>query len=194
MSKTSYTDPELIDMICHPEKGRDAALKYAYLSWRKDAMNILKSMGTSTNDTEDAVQEAIVVFDKGIRLGNFRGGSSLKTYFISICKGRVSSNRRSVKRINWTDDHLTMDSVEEVQPEIIMLSDEKISIIRQMVGLLDKTCQEVIKLYKLNYANQEIAELLDLNNANNARQWVHKCKNRLKKIIAQHPTYSDYFK
>ena len=180
-------------MIRQPEKGRNAALKYVYLTWRKDAMNILRSAGAKINDIEDAIQEAIVVFDKGIRLGNFRGGSSLKTYFISICKGRISSNRRSVKRINWTDDHLSMDSVEEIQPEIIMLSEEKISIIRQMIGMLDKTCQEVLQLYKLNYSNQEIADKVNLGNTNNARQWVHKCKNRLKKIIAQHPNYHSYF-
>lgn len=181
-------------MIRQPATGRDTALKHIYLHWRKDAANTLRAAGGSFNDVEDAIQEAVVVFDKSIRAGTFRGGSSLKTYFISICKGRVASNRRSIRRIDWTGDHTLLDNIEEAQPEIILLAEEKVSIIRQMISLLDKTCQEVIKLYKLNYSNQEIADAADLNNANNARQWVYKCKQRLKKIMAQHPQYADYFK
>ncbi len=45
----------------------------------------------------------------------------------------------------------------------------------------------------LNDSNKEIAEEIALGNANNARQWVFKCRGRLAKLAAKHPLFANYF-
>ena len=194
MEQIQYSDEKLIDMIRLTGEDRKTALRVIFLSWRSISKAIMMKSGANAEDADDAIQESILVLDNHIRNGKYQNTGSLRNYFIGICKGRIYSNRRSTKRIEWTDDHLKMDGIEIQQPETLMLKEEQKSIIQDMVNMLDKTCREVLKFYKLSYSMEEIAEMVGLGKANNARQRVFNCRKRLVKLVASNPSFANYFK
>lgn len=194
MERKHYTDDELIEMIRRAGNGRKEALHFAYISWRSSAKAILVAAGAPATDAEDAIQEAIVVLDNNIRNGKYHQAGSLKNYFIGICKGRLYSNRRSTRRIEWTSDNWKMDGIEARQPETLMLEEEEKTIIRKMLDKMDEKCRQVLRLYKLSYSMKEIAEAAGLGNDNNARQRVHKCRKKMKELMAENPLFANYFK
>ena len=193
LKRQQYTDEKLIEMIRQPGSGRKEALRFIFLSWQNIAKAILLKSGAQIAEVENALQEAIIVLDNHIRNNKYNQTSSLKNFFLGICKGRLYSNLRSSRRLEWTDDHSIMDGVEIKEPETIMLENEEKNIIKGMLNMMDKKCQEVLKLYQLSYPNKEIAIEVGLSNANNARQWVSICKKRLKELVVKNPMFANYF-
>lgn len=194
MSKTQYTDSQVIEMINQGGQSRNEALRFIYTRFRNSAKAIIVAAGANAPDADDAIQEAIVVLDNSIRNGKYEQTGSLKNYFIGICKGRLYSNKRSTKRINWTDDNLKMDGIETEEPETLMLKEEEKTMLNDILNRLDEKCRAVLRLYKLSYTMSEIAVETDLSNANNVRQWVFKCRKRLVKLASQNPSFINYFK
>ena len=181
-------------MICSSTDRRKEGLRFIYLSWKNKARAILLESGAQESDVNDAIQEAIVILDNHIRHKKYKKQSSLKNYFIGICKKRIYSNLRSVRRFEWTDDQMKLDGMEDSEPETLMLNKEEKEILDSLLQMLDKKCHEILKLYRLSYPMKQIAEELDLENANNTRQWVLRCRKRLSDIVAKNPFYSNYFK
>ena len=194
LRKQNYTDEEVVSMIQSGDPPRLNALHFVYVTWRRNARAILLSSGAQIYDVEDAIHEAVIVLDQHIREYKYVPTGSLKNYFIAICKGRRYSNHRTGFRIDYTDDSQKMDKVAGAEPESILLEEELKSLIQEVMNRLDETCQEVLRMFKLSYPMKDIAEEIELSNANNARQWVHKCKQRLEKLVAKHPTIEKYFK
>lgn len=196
MSKPQKSDAELIRMIRGAEAEREAALRYIYLEsgWRQIARSIILGDRGSAADADDAVQEALIKLDNHVRNFRYREEGSLKNFFLGICRGRWYSARRSVKRLDYTDDPFKMDAVEHLDPAVLMLADEQKSIINELLKILDVSCREVLMLYKLSYSMEEITEQLALKNTNNARQKVHKCREKMRKLAYHHPAFSEYLK
>lgn len=193
LEKRQYTDAKLIAMIRQPDAGRKEALRFIFLSWQNIAKAILLKTGAHITEVENAIQEAIIVLDNHIRNSKYEKKSNLKNFFIGICKGRLYSNKRGTRRIEWTDNPLKIDGIEMQEPETLMLEKEEKTLIRNMLNMLDPKCREVLKLYQLSYPNKEIAEEVGLGNANNARQWVSICKRRLKELVIKNPLFANYF-
>jgi RNA polymerase sigma factor (sigma-70 family) len=193
LEKRQHTDAKLIAMIRQPGAGRKEALRFIFLSWQNIAKAILLKTGAHITEVENAIMEAIIVLDNHIRNSKYEKKSNLKNFFIGICKGRLYSNKRGTRRIEWTDDPLKIDGIEMQEPETLMLEKEEKTLIRNMLNMLDPKCREVLKLYQLSYPNKEIAEEVGLGNANNARQWVSICKKRLKELVIKNPLFTNYF-
>ena len=69
MDGKNYTDQDLIDMIRGGKGDREAALKYVYLNWRKSALAITRSKGYNADDSENAIQDAMILMQQKIRNG-----------------------------------------------------------------------------------------------------------------------------
>lgn len=196
MQKPHKTDEELIRLLRGTEPERDEALKYIYVysGWRQAAKSLVLSAGGAVPDAEDAVHDAIIRLDNHVRNFNYRYEGSLRSFFIGICRWRWYSARRSVKRLDNTDDLLKLDGVETFDPAVLMLAGEQKAIVDEVLNLLDTVCREVLMLYKLSYSMEEIARELDLKNPNNAKQKVHHCRENLRKLGNNHPVLSEYLK
>ncbi len=196
LEKKHYTDDELIAMIRGSEHERKKALRFIYVNWWHNAFKILVAAGAQTADAEDAIQEAVTLLDNNVRRGLYKGESSLKNYFIGICKGRLFSNQRSIRRIDWTGDYLQIEYkyIEEQHPETIMLKMELQNIVHTILNRMNARCKEMLKCYGLGYKMKEIAAEMNLGNTNNAEQQVFQCRERLKKLLAKSPVLSNYLK
>jgi RNA polymerase sigma factor (sigma-70 family) len=196
MEAQRIQDHQLIAMIRGSDEDRDKAFHFIYVEsgWRAAAQTLILAAGGSVPDAEDAIQEAIIVLDNNIRIHKYQKTGSLKNYFIGISRGRWYSNKRSVYRMNWTDDIAKMDSRATPEPEVLMLEEEQKDIVRSLFNSLDERCKEVLLLYRLAYSMDEISRKLSLGNANNARQRVFNCRKKLVELALRNARFSEFLK
>lgn len=194
MDDKQYTDEQLIAMITSGGNQGEKALKYIFLKWGKYTKAILLKAKAEKSDIDDAIMDAIVILDNSIRNRLFQSKSSLKNYFIGICKNRIRDNKRSTKRIDWTDDNLKMDGVDMETPETRRLKEEELKVLYEVVNQLEKRCKEVIILFINRYSYKEIAEKIGLNNDGAARQLSFRCRKRLRELAFKHSLFMNLFK
>lgn len=180
MSKSQWSDEQLIRMICGAKQERNQALQYVYhlSGWRAMVHDyILKNRGT-VQDAEDAFQEAITIFDRAIRNNKFQKNSALSTYFFGIAKwywlGQLRKRRPTDELPSQMPGQIS-ESVEE-----LVISEEKKRYLDEAIALLGERCKEVLGLYKLSYSMKEIAEIVQFSSADMAKKEAYDCRKKLK--------------
>ncbi len=192
--RRSYTDEEIIRLLKDGGKSREEVLQYLFVDsgWRTSALRLIRSLGGSVHEAEDAIQEAFIVLDSHIRTDRYQQMGGLKSYFLGICRGRWYSNRRSVRRLVFSEDPPPISHHSDVEePETLLLESEQKEHIRAVLEQMDERCRELLSMYKLNYSMEEIAQAFGLGNENNARQRVFQCRQKLAKLIKQNPFFNE---
>lgn len=191
--KKSYTDEQIVAQIKAGGVVREEALHYLFTDsgWRTAALRLIRSLGGTQHDAEDAVQEAFIVFDNHIRTDRYQQTGGLKSYFLGICRGRWYSNRRGVRRLVYSDTPVSKPHTDYDDPEKWAIEKERKEHLRAVIDQMDERCRELLHLYKLNYSMGEIAQALELRNENNARQRVFQCRQKLAKLIQDNPFFNE---
>jgi len=188
MSKPTYSDKELLEMIRRGGTDRINGLEfiYRYSGWVPLALAILKKQKVQHANAKDAIQEAIIVLDNNVRNFQFKEKGTLKNYFISICKGRIYSNKRSIKRQVLKGESNELDSKEDNTPEVVMLKEEQKVIIRKLLEKIGEPCTTVMTLYYLSYSMKEIAAVIEKSEGI-AKKMSFTCRKKLRKLLNQTP-------
>lgn len=189
MKNTSWTDKQILSFICGSEAEREAALKHLLLdqNWQQFAIGYLSAKGATQSDAEDVFQEAIIIFDRNIRHGKFKGNSTLKTYFVSIVKRKwwqVLSKRHPREDLQTAD---FSDSAQDV--ESIFISREKKRLFGQALSKIGERCQLILKLYQLDYSMKEIADEAGISNAKMAKKEAYRCRMRFRRFLESNPAW-----
>jgi len=168
--------------------------------WKKSAMNILLSQGANPVDAENAIQEAMEVLLERVQDKSFEVTSTLKAYFIGICKKKYHAYNRRQIRTGLFDDAHKFEHIDEFvkgkerdTPEDLLLSKEKYGVLLTALKMLSPTCQEVLRLWSNGYSQEEIMEKLKLKNTGIVAGWVFRCKNKLKAILQENPKFKKFF-
>lgn len=195
MDKKKYTDETLIKMIRGNYQERMVALRYIHTTsgWLELTKKILQKNQIQEADIKDALQEGLITLDEHIRNLKFKGDSSLKVFFIGICKGRVYSNRRSIKRQIYTAEVKTLDKINNDNPELKMMDIEHKEMIQQLLSKIGEPCKTVLTLYQLSYSMKEIATKIGKSEAM-AKKMSFTCRKKLRSFIDQNPHLLDYLK
>ena len=95
------TDADILSDIRQGGAKRDKALQQLYNNdmLKKTILGYVTKQGGHLPDAEDVFQDTLVLFDRQIREGNFKGQSSLTTYFTGIAKWRWYSIRRKFRAL-----------------------------------------------------------------------------------------------
>ncbi len=191
--KRSYTDEQIVAQIKAGGVVREEMLRYLFADsgWRIAALRLIRSLGGTQHEAEDAIQEAFIVLDNHIRTDRYQQIGGLKSYFLGICRGRWYSNRRSVRRLVYSDEPVSKQRPDYDEPEKWTIEKEQREHLRAVIDQMDERCRELLHLYKLNYSMEEIAQALKLRNENNARQRVFQCRQKLAKLIQDNPFFNE---
>ncbi len=180
-------DAELVHMIRKGGVDREKALKTIYTNSKikeKLASMILFNNGNS-QDGEDMYQEAIIVLDKNIREGNFRTEGSLESYLFSIGKF-LWMNQLRKKKLTLKEKFYDHELIGEgIEPDLLMINDQRNTLLKELLGKLGKRCQEILALWQLSYSMEEIATRLGLHDSSTARKAKYDCQQQLIKIVHQ---------
>lgn len=187
-------DAELLAALSGSEQDRRLALQHFFenprlLQW---VTRQVRMQGGSDQDAKDVFEEAFIVFERQVRTGHFRGESSLETWFHGIARWQWLVFRRK-QRPTLEIEQAVLPSVEQT-PEKILILEERRVILQQLLVQVGQRCQMLLGLFQLNHSMREIREMLGYSSDQVAANEVHSCREKLKKVIHQHPESLDVLK
>lgn len=183
------TDADILSDIRQGGAKRDKALQQLYNNdmLKKTILGYVTKQGGHLPDAEDVFQDTLVLFDRQIREGNFKGQSSLTTYFIGIAKWRWVSNRRKFGgNLELKPEQYDMPT-ESVEARAI--ENERRDIIDEILTKIGERCKTILKLYKLSYSMEEIAETMGLSSPELAKKNAYECRKKFKDFVNNNPHY-----
>lgn len=185
----NYTATEIIEMINAGGLKRQKAIQFIYYdrSYKEKIFNYIKNNSGGETDAEDMYHEGIIVLDRNIRNGKFRGESSIPVYLFSICKFLWMNQIRKRAKVDMVEDNSKLDDVEELTPEASFVQEEKKELLRKLLSQLGEKCKQILELWRLSYSMEEIASKMGLSNAAAARKQKYKCHKSLVKLLEDNP-------
>jgi RNA polymerase sigma factor (sigma-70 family) len=180
-------DAQLLAAMSGSEQERRRALQHFFenprlLAW---VTRHVQLQGGSQQDAQDVFEEAFIVFERQVRTGHFRGESSLETWFHGIARWQWLAFRRK-SRPTTELEHLDLPPLEH-NPENLLISDERRVILQRLIAQVGERCQMLLALFQLNHSMREIREILGYASDQVAANETHSCREKLKKLIHQHP-------
>lgn len=189
-----YTDAQIVAMMQGSREEQDKALEdfFSNPGRRNAVLTTITGMGGTEHDAEDAFSKGTMIFWRHLRDGNFRGGSTLHTYFVGICKGCWLDGRKSshFKRTTLSDDLPALDQERRERqdsPEAALLAKERDEKLREILGLLGERCKKIILMKYQGYSGEEIKEQLDMSGEKNVRKIKYRCMEKLRDLIKKEP-------
>lgn len=188
MTNQIWTDEQLSTAIRGSSKQNETALRQIFQDrgWRSAVANQCFALGLPEDMYSEIFAAALIVFDRKIRTGAFRGESSLKTFFVGISKKMALKALEKKKRSNTSYlplEHLPETDNEDDNPQTMMESDETILRIEQSIKKLKKDCQKIILMLREDYNNDDIAHALGYKDGAHARKFVYKCRECLRQLL-----------
>lgn len=189
MKRVFKTDDELIEAILAGGFRRQAAIREIYNrdTLRQRVIQFVKNNSGNEQDGQDMFHEGIIVLDRNLRQGKFRGESSIDGYLYSICRFQWMNQVRKNTRVDLHEDNTQLDEAVVENPESISMDVEKKRILEKVVAQLGERCQEILSLWKLNYSMQEIADKMGFSSAAMATKNKYKCHKSLLNYLQEHP-------
>ena len=185
MSKQQhYTDEQIIAALLGAVTERNQLFTYLYTQsgWKEWLFRYVQQAGGDVQGAEDLFQETIILFDRNIREGRFKGASALQTYFLGIGKQYWFNRQRGIKPISM-DEWPDIPSIETPETEVI--KEERLEIIQDILEKIGEHCRKVLSLFKLSLSNEEIAVELGLKNAAMAKKYTYRCREKFRAYVLE---------
>ncbi|HKK74385.1 MAG TPA: sigma-70 family RNA polymerase sigma factor [Saprospiraceae bacterium] len=183
-------DAAIVRAIKSGGSQRQRAIRFLYQvnqETLKKVVAYVRSNSGNEQDGQDMFHEGIIVLDRNVRAGKFRGESSLAGYLYSICRFLWMNQVRKHSRTDLREDNSTMDQTETENPESLSLEEEKKKVLANVLTQLGDRCKKILELWKLSYSMQEIADQLDFSSAAMATKNKYKCHKKLMNYLKAHP-------
>jgi RNA polymerase sigma factor (sigma-70 family) len=195
MNAEEYTDLQLVEAIKRGGTIREKALLDLYIKsdLRIMVYAYISDNGGNRQDGKDMYQEGIIVLDRNIRHGKFRGESNLETYLFSICKFLWLNRKRKTNRMDLKEDTDTFEIVQNETPEITFINREQSDALKTLIKGLGGRCQKVLKLWQLSYPMMEISDKAGLSSEGMARKIKYQCLKKLIDMVSGNSNLKNQF-
>lgn len=192
MTEPLWNDEQLIQAINGTSEERNDAMRYIFknLEWRSMVVQYVQHKGGNEPDGEDVFQEAIILFDRNLRQGKFKGGSSLKTYFYGIVKWYWLGQIRKKRTLEELASLGEPGQDEGVEARVI--NTEKAEYLQKALDQIGKRCKTILNLYGRRYSMDEIAAELGLAHGKVAKKAAYRCRMKLSAFFDRHPEWVQY--
>ncbi len=163
----------------------DPSLAKSILKW-------VTSTGGNQQDAQDIFQESIFIYLKNKKEGKFKGKSSVKTYVLGIAKN-LNYKRLNKTKTYYTDkmEKLPSSNFEEDGETQIIFQEqnkERLKCYKIMMSELDEPCKKALILRdQFGYSIEEIADEMNYTKIQSANNFVHRCRKKLRKLVANNP-------
>ena len=185
-------DSYIINSIKKGGSIRIKALEYCYKTYhvfQQDLSNKF-SKTLSSEDIEEAYDDAFMVFQEQIKNDNFQKKAKLSTYFYAIFRNKcVDLSRKNNKNLQTSseDQMLTLQSPQVSSLESMINEEEKTKLLA-LLDQLSEICKTILLLWNDGYNLTEIATKTGLKNANTAKAKKGTCFKKLKSLAKEQLT------
>ncbi|MBK6931533.1 MAG: sigma-70 family RNA polymerase sigma factor [Saprospirales bacterium] len=190
MQKHSLTQAEMIAALTgYDADRRRLVLRYLFehSALRRLTLAHVGKYGGNRQDAEDVFQEAVIVFDRKLRQGAFRGESNLETYFMGIVRWYWFNEQHRTGRGAFVTNENPPEPPPGGNPELEYLLTERREQLDKLIEQLADKCRNLLKMYQLDFSMDEIARLMGYANSGVAKKEAFLCRQRLRTLLNQHP-------
>ncbi len=196
MSNKEWTEENLLQGILQGGNERQAAIRFLYNDSglkRMVAAFVNKNRGNDA-DGQDIFHEGIIVLDRNIREGKFRGDAPLKGYLYSICRFLWMNQMRKQSHTETVAEMPVTSEVDMQSPEVILVSEERKAVLNSLLNELGERCRQILELWKLSYSMEEIAGRLGFSSPEMAKKAKYRCHVSLLQLIQNNPSLEQLLK
>lgn len=182
--KRSISDVELTRMIKSGGEHLNSAIKYIYShsGWTNIVKKMVSSKNGSEQDAKDVIQEGLVILIMKIDKDKDEEVNNLKAYFIGVCRNVwLNMFRRKLKGKEIIDKNVVLETKTEYIEEMIFQR-ELSGNLDLLLDKLGRKCREVLKLWATGHSHEEIAKIVNYDNANVSKKTKSLCVKKLKQM------------
>ena len=186
----TLTDEQLINALRKSDaEGRRAALQWlCYDSTLLEmARSVLLRMNAREADFEDILQEARIAFLRAIECGRFERRSSLRTFYIGICRNIMLKRYAPGTEPADISELPLSGSDAGVEQRIVLREEreERERILQHLFQQLGEKCAEALSLYNRGFPMDHISADMGYGQVQSAKNVVHKCRERFRVLLTQ---------
>lgn len=192
-SKT-YTTKETTSLISSIKRGGDKgaiALDRIYRDYDYKAYlnQIIKNTSLDLASINDVVHDSFLIFRRNVRKGKVNKDVNIPVYITSIAKNIIQNKQRKKNLLNADPIENPHSSVYGVQDSVdtFYFQKESKKVLDAFLMKLNDKCKDLLKLWKLNYSYDEIAEELNLANREIAKKRKFRCFKKLIEEVEDFP-------
>ena len=184
-----FTDAEIIQGILNQNEN---VLRFIYKDYFKPVRKLVYRNGGNVEDAWDLFQEGIgMLVDQVIREGSSLVlTSSLKTFFLEICKKQWYKTMRSNKKVILSSEHIREGSVnpEEVEHEIEWEA-ALFRICMKYLMYLKPDCRNLLKMMANDESTEKMMHDLQFQSLQPVYNKKRTCIQYILKLINEDPEY-----
>ena len=197
MMKFPQEDESLINDIRNGGLARKQALAIIFkqVECKRTILKIVLSGGGTEELAAEVMHESMIILDRQIRRNQFKGGSSLFTYFIGIAKWHWWSMKRKQIKEKTEELPAILPESEFEEPYISVYEQELRQLLKTLLGQLGDPCKEILSMWAHQHSGIEIARKMNYfdeqnkENAQRAKKEVYRCKVKLSKMVRSNPGF-----
>ena len=185
--KTKFSNNEILQGIL---ERNDFIIKYTReLTFPMIKKYIVANSG-KYEDAEDIFQDAYIIIYKQLKNDKLELTSGFENYFFGVSKNlwlKALSRKKLSNMVNPNNYKELAGNLEEENNE-----NEKDILVQIHFIKLQNFCQKILKLYIEKQSFKDIAQILNISEAN-ARKRKQRCQEALSENIKQDPKYEELF-
>ncbi len=154
---------------------------------------VLKNSG-SKSDAEDLFQDGLIALYKLARNKRLNEETNIEAYLYSICRNLwYKELKKRRMNVDISDIHQVVDTEDIVLYRL--LSDEKKTIIQNLLKILGEKCQRILNYFYYDKLRmKKIMDLMNFANEQVVKNQKSLCMKKLRSTIMEHPSYASILK
>lgn len=189
MDKTiEISDSTLIEQLTGSQSA-NSAITYIYEAHYELLARFIVNNNGTQQDAQDIFQEVVVAFINLVRLGKFRGESSIKTFLYALTRNLWLNELKRRNRTVVREKKYEMKN-ERKEPTIStqVESREASKQLLQVMNELGESCKQILLLfYYGNESMKEIVAKTAYENEQVVRNKKYKCLKKLEEKLTANP-------
>lgn len=172
----SVSNIDLSRWVAELKAGNNSSLETLFEEYGTYCLRTLRRRtGCSLEDAEDILQESVMVFRNNAIAGRVTYADNLRSYLFTICLNlyRTQTEKQATQHRRQQE---IVEQWYENDPNGYDGQEQQIEAVMGALNQLRPSCQRLLKYFYLqSYSMQEVAEAMNLANANVAKNMKYQC-------------------
>ena len=193
MENNRYSDDEIVNGLLGTPKERDEALKMLFLNekLRGYIIGFVRKNKGNTQDGEDIFQDAIILLDRRVRQGGFKGSGSIGGYLQGIAKFLWYRKRAQWDSKTEAFELEQHEDLSENYSDLTFIQRDRKLAIEAILKKIGEKCKRILTMYKEQYSMEEIAEIMEFASKDVAKNEAYRCRQKFRNFVTKHPNYKE---
>ena len=176
-----HTDARILDLI---RKGDEEALVILYNANRRAVASYVRNNSGTSDDADDMLQEALIVFWEKVRSGRFQYDAKLSTFVMAVAKNLWLRRLARQRRESPATIEFERTANTDPSPLDSLIESDQARLVRNALDRLGDPCRKLLLLFYWDECSlEEIASAMGFANADTVKSKKYQCKKALERYL-----------